>query len=258
MARQQLRRYIWLIDTISSSNGITYEEIKRKWDSTSLNDEGRILLPKRTFFDHLNAIREEFDIEITCDRTDNTYRIDDEFDEYGSIKRTLIDSLILNSALRENPGMSNHIVLSDLFHQNCLPILLQAIKESRAIKFKFTEDYSPLREDYISKGMAVEDANSKYPDYSCVLQFETYGLYFCGSWFAVGRCIEDGQIYIYALHAISDIEYLDSHYCIPADFDVKRYMTEFNPLKADQEYSEGKLYQDSSIVFELERDCPRF
>ncbi len=260
MARQQLRRYIWLIDTISSANGITYEEINSKWEHSSLNEEGS-LLPKRTFFDHLNAIREEIDIEITCDRTDNTYRIDDGFDEYGSIKGTLVNSLILNNAIRENPDMNNRVILSGTFHQDNMPIVLHAIKDSRAIKFRFDDDFSILREEYISKGMSVEEANARYPDVSFVMQFETYGLYFLKFWFAVGRCMEDGKIYIYALHAMNDIEFLDSHYSIPADFDLKRFMAEYkeyflSPEELTASTATGKLFRDNTLDFECARNFP--
>lgn len=41
MAKGLIRRYIWLIDTIRSANGITYEEINRKWNRSALNDDGK-------------------------------------------------------------------------------------------------------------------------------------------------------------------------------------------------------------------------
>lgn len=65
MAQLQLRRYIWLIDTVRSAgqDGITFEEINRKWMRSILNEDGKPL-PLRTFHDQRNAILEEFDIEI--------------------------------------------------------------------------------------------------------------------------------------------------------------------------------------------------
>ena len=87
MAKYLTRRYIWLIDLIRSHpGGITFDEINRKWQKSIINDDGEPM-PKRTFHAHLEAILEEFDIEITCDRSDGyRYKIEDEINEYGSIR----------------------------------------------------------------------------------------------------------------------------------------------------------------------------
>ena len=92
-----------------------------------------------------------------------------------------------------------------------------------------------------------------------IFLIETYGLYFIKFWFAVGRCMEDGKIYIYALHAMNDIEFLDSHYSIPADFDLKRFMAEYKEyFLSPEELStkEVKLFRDNSLDFECARNFP--
>lgn len=243
MARQQFRRYIWLIDTISSAAGITYEEISRKWERSSLNEDGDSL-PKRTFFDHLNAIRDEFDIDIQCDRRDNTYRIGDDYDEYGSVKRTLIDALVLNNAVREEPDLNNSIIFNDNFHQESLPMLVRAIRERRAIDFKYVRDYSSFRKMQENMGISMEEWK---PDNVRNYEFEPYGLYFSTLWFAVGRIISDGKIHIYALHRIKDIEILDRRYTVPVDFDVKRYMSDY---WMDEEEMEEEREPDDAIALE--------
>ena len=120
MARLQIRRYIWLIDIVRSAgpDGITYEEINRKWHRATLNEDGKDW-PKRTFFQNINDIRDEFDIEITCDRRDNKYYIEEEYSDYGSIRSTLVDALVLNNAVTEMPAMKSRILLSQHFsHEN--------------------------------------------------------------------------------------------------------------------------------------------
>ena len=252
MARQQFRRYIWLIDTIISADGITYEEISRKWERSSLNEDGDGL-PKRTFFDHLNAIRDEFDIDIQCDRRDNTYRIGEEYDEYGSIRKTFIDSLILNNALRETPDLNNRVVFIDTwFHHDNLPILLKAVKECRVIRFTRYFNYTSIREQKIAEGLSEEVVNARYADHSSTIDFETYGICYCRYWFVVGRCVEDGEIYIYALNVLKDIQFLDSYYVMPADFDTKSYLMGYN--FEDHLEDLGTRAVDSSTVFEIERD----
>ena len=208
---------------------------------SSLNDEGKPI-PLRTFHDHRNAILEEFDIEIQCDRRDNTYRIADEFDEYGSIKKTLIDALVLNSAVREDPELNDSIVFNNYFHQESLPMLVRAIKENRTIQFKYKMDNTPLREMQLKFGYPMEELA---PDIVKYLEFEPYGLYNSSLWFAVGRVASDDLIHIYALHRIHGIKFLDNHYTVPAGFDIKQYMSGYQ--LSDDDY-------DPEIILEREPD----
>ena len=242
MARQLLRRYIWLIDTIRNADGITFEEINDRWMQSSLNDEGKPL-PLRTFHDHRAAILDEFGIEIQCDRRNNTYRIADEFNEYGSIRSTLIDALILNSAVMEAPELNHSIVFNDIFHQESLPLLLRAIQEHRTIQLKYKRDYTRFRAMQARTGVPIEEWE---PDVVRYLDMEPYGLYFSTLWFVVGRIVSDGLLHVYALHRIRDIQFLDSHFTVPEDFDVKQYMSDFSV--DEEELEEERELDDVSVM----------
>ncbi len=215
MSRQQLKKYIWIIDKVRSAGdrGITLEELNRKWVNAYRNDSGKPI-PWRTFIDDRDAIAELFGIEITCDKRDNTYRIGDGWDEYGSVKDTLIDALVLNNAIRETPDLNNSIIFNDNFHQQCMPLLVKAIKEHQTIRFRHRR-----YDDGIPN---VEPLN-----YDHGVTFQPYGLYNSTLWFTVGKTLKDGKIHIYALHRLSEIEFLDEHFQIPEDFNVKHYMSDF-------------------------------
>ena len=215
MSRQQLKKYIFIIDAVRSAGdrGITLEELNRKWAGSYRNDCGKPI-PWRTFIDDRDAIAELFGIEITCDKRDNTYRIGDGWNEYGSVKDTLIDALVLNNAIRETPELNNSIIFNDNFHQNCLPLLVKAIKEHQTVSFRYIWDSrtpSACGENHIER----------------VVTFQPYGLYNSTLWFTVGRNLKDGQIHIYTLHRLSEIEFLDGHFQIPEDFNVKQFMSDF-------------------------------
>ena len=235
MARQQLRRYIWLIDTIRSAGarGITFEEVNDKWTRSCLNEDGEVF-PWRTFQDHKKAILDEFDIEITCDRRDNTYRMEEEYNEYGSVKSTLIDALVLNNAIRETPDLNGSIIFNDNFHQQCMPELIRAIKNHQTIKFRYK------RHDSIPAAKIERDIDM-------VVSFQPYGLYNSTLWFAVGKSLSDGKIHIYALHRLSEIEFLDENFTVPEDFNVKQYMSDF---WVDEEYLEQKREPDDAFALE--------
>lgn len=57
--------------------------------------------------------------------------------------------------------------------------------------------------------------------------FQPYGLYESTIWFTAGRVVEDGEIHVYALHNLSEIEFVNEHYSIPEGFNAKEYMTDF-------------------------------
>ena len=202
MAKGLIRRYIWLIDTIRSANGITYEEIKRKWKRSALNDDGKDW-PKRTFFQNINDIREEFNIEITCDRRDNKYYIEEEFSEYGSIRSTLVDALVLNNAVTEMPAMKSRVLLSQrLSHEN-LGLITHAIQQNTVIRFRHH----------------CEDGNGKTL-INDVLELEPYGLTYTMEWFAVRRVLQDSLIHIFALRYLSEFSNTDKTFIPPEDFDL--------------------------------------
>lgn len=202
MARGLIRRYIWLIDTIRSANGITYEEINRKWKRSALNDDGKDW-PKRTYFQNINDIREEFNIEITCDRRDNKYYIEEEFSEYGSIRSTLVDALVLNNAVTEMPAMKSRVLLSQRFSHENLGIITHAIQQNTVIRFRHH----------------CEDGNGKTL-MNDVLELEPYGLTYTMEWFAVGRVLQDSQIHIFALRYLSEFSNTDKTFIPPEDFDL--------------------------------------
>ena len=55
MSGNVYKRYVWLLDLINRSNGITLEQISNKWQRCSLNETGE-RLPPRTFHNHLQKI----------------------------------------------------------------------------------------------------------------------------------------------------------------------------------------------------------
>lgn len=241
MAKHLLRRYIWLIDTIRSANGITFEEINRKWMYSSLNEDGKEL-PKRTFHDHIEAVLEEFDIEIVCDRNDGYKYHIKEYDEYGSIRSALVDALVLENAVRESPDIDNRVVFFDQSHRGNLPSVVQAIKDRKTIRFRYLNDLSYARENV--PGCAdVRDV-----DYSD--EMAVYGLFFCGVWFMVGKVMSDQRLHIYSLHRIIEIVEQDRDYCFPEDFDVRHYMSEY---KFDLSFltDDGPYRQDDGSSLEV-------
>ena len=216
MAKGHIRKYIWLIDTIRSANGITYDEINRKWLRSSLNDDGKDW-PKRTFFQNINDIWDEFSIEITCDRRDNKYYIEDDLSEYGSIRGTLVDALVLNNAVNEMPAMKNRILLSQRFSQENLGIITHAIQQNNVLRFRHRCDDT--------------DGN---PIVNDVLDFEPYGMTYSMEWFVVGRVAQDPgpHVHIFALRFLSELSALEKTFIPPEDFDLQSFCKSYSLVDA--------------------------
>ena len=98
MARNYFNRYIWLIDLIQRSGHISFEEINRAWQRSSLNRNGE-RLSERTFFNHKDAILETFGIEIKCDRSLGYYLSNEEDVESDSL--TQIRSFVHDAVKRQ-------------------------------------------------------------------------------------------------------------------------------------------------------------
>jgi hypothetical protein len=84
-ASELLNRYIWLVDLIYRTGGITREEINRRWANSRYNVDNEDEIPERTFHRHKDAIKELFDINIVCDRSaGKVYCIENQEDNYKS------------------------------------------------------------------------------------------------------------------------------------------------------------------------------
>ena len=228
VAKNLVRRYIWLIDTIRSCpKGITFEEINQAWERSVLNDDGTPL-PKRTFHAHIDAILDEFGIEITCDRSDGyRYRIEDEISEYGSIRATLIDSLVLGNAVAEMPAMKERVLIGRHVSNPWVATIIKAIRQSHIIKVYQILSCELLREKNPEKAHL-------FPDIEKTFILEPYGIVLYDEWFLVGRAPIDGFTHIILVQDIVNIEDLEDTFVFPEDFDLKYYCENYDVEKISE------------------------
>ena len=110
MAQSELfKRYIWLVDLIYRNDGITRDEINRRWSRSALNVNKEDEIPERTFHRHKEAIKELFDIEIYCDRhRPKGYHIADrECFEKDGTKEWLFNTFSMSNLLAESRCLCN-------------------------------------------------------------------------------------------------------------------------------------------------------
>ena len=242
MISSALQRQIWLIDVIlnSSSDGITFQEINSKWLNSSLNDTGEDL-PKRTFFSQINSILENFGLEIKCD-VKSGYRYSLSFDdvEYGSIKKTLLNSFLISNVISIRPDISKRVQVTKSFGEANLSPILGAILKNRMLKIRRYVDMTSLRE-----------TNPDYrncPDSDTTEMIAPYGLYYRGVWFLIGKVQRDQQLHIFDITALKEIDELTETFAFPENFDLGEFVENYDSSEALMK-STGVI--DDGSVFDI-------
>lgn len=207
MASNILNRYVWLIDIINRHGYITLPEIDRAWQRSSLNADGQPM-PERTFFNHRNAIRDLFGIEIKNDRNLGYY-IADTSELSDDVARTwLLQTLSVGNALNECIDMKGRILVEKVpSNQMYLTDIISAMKNGRSIfltyhSFKDSEPHTFETEPY------------------CIKLFRQ-------RWYMLGRLVEKNVLRVYSLDRIADMEESDNYFELPKGFDGERYFSNY-------------------------------
>lgn len=138
MAKNYFKSYIWLLETLQSRGPQTLSQLRELWDRSAVNEDGRDLAP-RTFSNHVAAIADIFGIDITCDRRNNTYYIENDTDLDGNgLRSWMLDALSMNSLLNESASIKDRIIFEDVpsGHQ-FLTSIIQAIRDNRMIRIHY-------------------------------------------------------------------------------------------------------------------------
>lgn len=93
----------------------------------------------RTFHNHRQAIEEMFDINIECDKRNNTYYIADAEGMLGDkLKMWLLNSFSLNNVLQENVDMKNRIVFEEVpSGVQFMDLVIDAMRSGRVLAMEY-------------------------------------------------------------------------------------------------------------------------
>ena len=147
-----LGKYIWLIKLLQEKDGMTFEEINEKWLESRKNKEDKnIPILKRTFHNHINAIRKEYGIHIECGPGYRYFINDSEKDINPIVGRLSVLNLLNESVSDSKLGKSMFIEeYLDLFRDNIITLIMDAIKTRRKIKLDnrlFLGDYKDKKRE---------------------------------------------------------------------------------------------------------------
>ena len=220
MAKNYFKSYIWLLETLQSRGPLTLAQLRELWEHSAVNEDGRDLAP-RTFANHVAAIADIFGIDITCDRRNNTYYIenDDDLDGNG-LRSWMLDALSMNSLLNESASIKDRIIFEDVpsSHQ-FLTTVIHAIRDNRKLKVRY-------------QGYRMEEERT--------FELEPYFIReFKRRWYLYGHkdYDKDFKPHMYALDRMMEVEVLQDTFKMPADLDAKTW---FQSLYGVRKYDDMK------------------
>lgn len=203
-----LKRYLWLIDTLKRNGEMTFEEISDKWDSSSINDNG-VILSKRTFYNHCQAIARHFGIDIECRRGRglNLYRIaNPETIEENSLTKWALDSFSLGELLLGNAAITDKILLETIpSGREWLEPILQALQQNKELDIVY-ENFAGKK--YIG---AIQPL--------CIKLFKR-------RWYVLAR-FPEGKMRIFSLDRLKILNLTENAFVYPSDFYPSAYFDNF-------------------------------
>ncbi len=205
MAKNLFSKYFWEVTTIFESGKITLRQLNEKWAECYLYDGKDI--PRKTFDNHRKEIEMIFDLNIVCNKSDNTYSIEDADDfQNGKIRRWLLSNFAVNNMLNEAKHLKRRVLFEEIpsGHRFLLPVI-QAMRENKLVKIthrSFARDYAKT---VTIAPLALKISHQR--------------------WYITTQ-LDDGQMRVYALDRILSLEVSDQKFEYPKDFSAEDYFAD--------------------------------
>ena len=196
-------KYLWLVDSLRRNGRLSYDEISSRWEKSSQNDE-HLPLEKRTFLNHIKAIEAQMGIRIVCDRRDGyRYHIDEDYGQDGMMK-WLMESMSVSNTISESRDLAGRIMLESI-PSGCqhLMTLIDAMRSGTVVSIQHLSYWrsEPTIREVRPYGLRLSDRR----------------------WYLIGYVEEYGQVRVYGLDRIIDIDITEREFKFPEDFDLESF-----------------------------------
>lgn len=220
MAKNYFKRYVWLINIIYRNGYIPFEDLSRKWAHCSVNETGEGYLPERTFFNHIEAIRDMFDIEIKCDRSRGYYIANSDDLEGDGIRAWLLQSMSLNNMLSECGDLRDRILFEEIpSSQKWLELFVDAMRDNKAVEITY-------------QSFTSEEPYTFTINPYCLKIFKQ-------RWYVLAKSVATKDMRIYCLdERMKDAELTDGKFRIPARFNAEKYFANLFGVIASEDNPE--------------------
>lgn len=202
-------RYLWLIELLSYSKGLSKSEIDSRWANSVFNDDGKKTIPRRTFIRMKDNILNLFDIKIGYDRKDKKYYIENDISECNKHTQFLLSAFAVNQMISENSDLADRILLEDtpaggnIF----LPEITTAMRENRRLSITYQSYEMQTAREF---------------------EIEPYALrYFGRRWYVLAHTDFHNSLRLYALDRMKDVKISDKLFKLPEDFSADDYFSRY-------------------------------
>ena len=208
MAKDYFNRYVWLIDLIMRYGYISFQDISKHWERSSLNDSGEPLA-ERTFHNHREAILQTFGIEINNNRTLGYYILNKEDLEGDGIRKWLFDSISMYNLLNRSTNLRDRILFERVpSSQPWLETIVNAIADGKAIEMTY-------------QGIWKDKPSTFCVHPYCLKLFKQ-------RWYLIARSDGGKKPFVYALdERMKQITTLDKKLELPKNFNAKELYKDY-------------------------------
>ncbi len=196
-----LLNYIWLLQTIIESEGITFKEINERWIADKMNEGDH--LSRSTFHRYRHEVEEAFGLIINCDEK---YRYH-----------------IQNPSALRNNTVANWLftrVSDGITLMNCGRISDRIITESApSAKFFLLDIVDSMKNNFI----IIVDYQKYQKDHLETYRLQPYYIkLYHQKWYMVAKK-EDGELHLFCLDRVKSVTKTEEHFTMDEDDTVEKY-----------------------------------
>lgn len=196
-------RYIWLLDTLYTSDPLTYDDVVMLWEDSPYAYMGG--LPIRTFHEHRKGIEEMFGVVIECDKSKGyTYYIKNpEVLEQNTYAQLLLRKYSVPKDFTTFNMMRDRILLEEIPHGTAY---FNDVVESMRCNTELVIDYQG------------------YEGHAETLTMQPYSMkVYNRRWYVLGYIKEKESIRHLALERFIDLQTTSKKFEYPKDFNPRKY-----------------------------------
>ena len=226
-----------MIETIyNSRKGITFNEIKERWDNDrNMRQEGELVI--RTFHRYRDKIEEDFCINIDCMR--NKYFISNREDlDNDAIRLWLFNTYSINNLIGKNGQLRKRILFEEIpSGKYYLTDVIEAMRNNQRIEIGYQKYQFDGSKQYVLEPYFVKSFKKR--------------------WYMIAYDTEAEMIKIFSMDRVTQFSHTAEKFKLPKDFNPQTYFDDcFGIINNDDipvETLRLKVYNDQDYFL---RDLP--
>jgi predicted DNA-binding transcriptional regulator YafY len=201
---ESTKRQYLIIDKLKRVEHASFKEISDYLEQESELQGYNLTVSKRTFLRDLSEIGSLYGIYIKCNRSDNLYYIEEDFEP--EINERMLEAFDMYHALKVQERQSPYLHLEKRHSRGVEHIygLLHAIKNRLQVAFSYQKYYRGRPDRRTVESLALKEFKNR--------------------WYLFAKDVHDGRIKCYALDRLSELEILNTHFVADEHFDINELL----------------------------------